>query len=492
MQRPATPGRPVFICITRAFRYGSALNLIGDAGMQRVLWVLCLALLVLNPRAQAAADVDGPVDPRSADLVMFPPETTYDANIPTPAEFLGFELGRHPVRVHQMAEYLQQLAGLSDRLSIETIGYSHERRPILFLVATSPDNHQRLDEIQRQHVALSEPDQDQAISDDMPVVTWLNYGVHGAESSGLDSVLPVVYQLAAARDPETERLLSESVILITAVFNPDGHANRISWFDRYGGEQIIANPDHAEHRYDWGTARTNHYGFDLNRQWLLLTQPEPRAWMAKWHAWRPNLTVDYHEMGSNSTYYFHPGVRTRTNPLVPDEAETLMAQTAARSEAFLDSEARLYFHGEQFDNFYIGKGSTFPLVNGGIGVLFEAGAALGREIETPNGLRTYRENIRKHFMTSIASAQSAVDLRREYLQYQKTFYADALKAGRDARPRAGWSPPRATRPGCTTSPTCSPATASPPTGSGKTSNLMDPPSGQGNPCSSPPRSPSTR
>jgi len=411
--------------------------------MFRVLFasLVVLTLLAAGSGAKAQNGVEagrgGPVDVRAADAQMFPEGITYNASVPTPAKFLGFELGRHPVRVHQMADYLQDMAARSDRISIETIGYSHERRPILFLVITSPENHARLDEIQQRHVALSEPDQNQAVTEDMPVITWLNYGVHGAESSGLDSVLPVVYHLAAAEDEDTRRLLDESVILITAVFNPDGHANRINWFDRFGGERMIANPDHLEHEYSWSDARTNHYGFDLNRQWLLLTQPEPRAWMTKWHAWRPNLTVDYHEMGPNSTYYFHPGVRTRTNPLVPQQAETLMEQTAARSEDFLDSEARLYFHGESFDNFYVGKGSTFPLVNGGVGVLFEAGAARGREIETPNGLRTYRENIRKHFMTSIAIAQSAVDLRADYLQYQKSFYADALQAGRDAS-TAAW------------------------------------------------------
>jgi len=213
---------------------------------------------------------------------------------------------------------------------------------------------------------------------------------------------------------------------VTAIFNPDGHSQRVAWLDAYGGQRPSADPAHIEHNFNWGFARTNHYWFDLNRQWLLLTQPEPRAWMRKWHEWRPNLTVDYHEMGGGQTYYFHPGVATRTNPLVPDEAERLMAATATTSEAFLDSEARLYFQGESFDNYYIGKGSTFPLVNGGVGILYEAAAALGRELETPNGLRTYRENIRKHFRTSIASIAAGSRLRSEYLQYQRDFYTAAL------------------------------------------------------------------
>jgi hypothetical protein len=366
------------------------------------------------------------VDVRDADADMFPANVTYHAAIPTPEEFLGFRLGREPVRHHQLVDYIQLVAGMSDRLTLEVIGHTHERRPILFVVATSPKNHARLDEIRERHAALTEPDRDQAVTEDMPAITWINYGVHGAESSGMDAALPFVYYLAAATGAEIERILDASVVLVTAIFNPDGHAQRVAWWDAYGGKQAIADPAHIEHQYNWQFARTNHYWFDLNRQWLLLTQPEPRAWMTKWHQWRPSLTVDYHEMRGGDTYYFHPGVATRNNPLIPAGAEDLMEQVVSTSEAFLDREGRLYFHGEKYDNYYVGKGSTFPLVNGGIGVLYEAGTAFGRELETGNGLRTYRENIRKHFRTSIAGIEAGANLRQELLQYQQTFYSSAL------------------------------------------------------------------
>ena len=366
------------------------------------------------------------VDVREADLDMYPADTSYDPAIPTPEQFLGHALGHEPVRHHELVDYITRVAELSDRLTLEVIGYTHERRPILFVVATSPGNHAHLDTIRAQHTALTEAGHDQPISEDMPAITWLNYGVHGAESSGMDASLPFIYHLAAARGDKIEAILSDTVILVTAIFNPDGHSQRIAWLDAYGGQQQISDPAHIEHRYNWQFARTNHYWFDLNRQWLLLTQPEARAWMRKWHEWRPNLTIDYHEMGGADTYYFHPGVATRTNPLVPDRAEELMEQTVRTSEEFLDSEGRLYFHGESFDNYYIGKGSTFPLINGGVGVLYEAAATLGREIELDSGLRTYRESIRKHFRTSIASIEAGANLKLEYLQYQKEFYSSAL------------------------------------------------------------------
>ena len=392
-----------------------------------------VALLLVLPGGPLLADVDV----RDADAEMYPSDVTYDAAIPTPASVLGHELGAAPVRHHKLVEYITTVAAMSDRLTVETIGYTHERRPILFVVATSPGNHARIDDIRKQHVALTEPQSGQAVTGDMPVVTWLNYGVHGAEASGMDAALPFIYYLAAANSPDLDRILDESVILVTAIFNPDGHNQRIAWLDAYGGERANANPSHIEHDFNWQFARTNHYWFDLNRQWLLLTQPEPRAWMKKWHAWRPNLTVDYHEMSGGQTYYFHPGVATRTNPLAPDEAERLMAETARTSEEFLDAEGRLYYHGEDFDNFYVGKGSTFPLLNGGVGILYEAGATLGRELNTRHGLRTYRENIRKQFRTSIASIEAGARLRPDYLRYQKSFYDSALQQAA-AYPTKAW------------------------------------------------------
>ncbi|MEM1175126.1 MAG: M14 family zinc carboxypeptidase [Pseudomonadota bacterium] len=370
-------------------------------------------------------------DDRDIQVEMFPADVTYDPAIPTPESFLGFKLGVQPVRHHQMVEYITMVAEQSPRLSVEVIGYSHERRPILFVVATSEENRANLNEIREQHRRLSGDGEPPADLDDMPMVTWVNYGVHGSEASSMDTALPFIYHLAAAKDSETEAILDNSVLLVTAVFNPDGHAKRIAWVESYAGQRLVSDPNHIENRFSWAFARTNHYWFDLNRQWLLLTQPEPRAWMSKWHEWRPNLTVDYHEMGSNATYYFHPGEKTRTNPLALDEAERLMAETTRFSAEALDAEGALYWSGERFDNYYVGKGSTFPLINGGVGILYEAGAAMGRVIDSDNGLRSFRDNIRKQFRTSLASIRAGANLRTEYLAYQRDFYTSAIEeAGR--------------------------------------------------------------
>lgn len=389
--------------------------------VQRLVGVLALSFLAGHAGAQDAADIDAE---------MFPTDVRYDARIPTPEDFLGRPLGAAPVRNHELVAYIDRVAELSDRLTVEVIGYSHERRPIQFVVATSPANQARIDDIREAHVRLSEPEVDEEITADMPVITWLNYGVHGAESSGMDAALPTVYYLAAAQGPQVDELLNSSVILVVGLFNPDGHAARVSWLDTFSSKIPNADPNHIEHNYDGRLARTNHYGFDLNRQWMSVTQPEPRAWMSKWHEWRPNVSVDYHEMGSDQTYYFAPGIARRTHPLIPDEGMQLVSEVVAPSERFMDEQRRLYFHGDRYDHFFLGKGAGFPMVNGGIGILHEASAARGVKLETPNGIRTYRENILKQFRTAIGNATGAVQRRAELLDFQKRFYDEASERAR--------------------------------------------------------------
>lgn len=360
-------------------------------------------------------------------LGYFMPEgVALDPAIPVPQSVIGHELGEKPVRHDRMVRYLRAVAAASDRISIETIGYSHEGRPIEFLVVTSPQNHADLEAIRDRHVALTDPSSGQEPGADMPVVTWLNYGVHGAEASGMDAVVPTAYFLAAAQGDAIEETLSDSVVLLTAVFNPDGHSRRINHVYTFLSEVPNRDPAHAAHDL-WLTARTNHYWFDLNRQWLLLTQPESKAWIEKWHHWKPNLSVDYHEMGSNATYYFHPGVPSRRNPLIPARAREILSKVAGYHAGFLDAEARLYYTEESFDNYYIGKGSTYPGINGSVGILFEAGAARGGEIETINGVRTYADNIRTHFRTSLTSIDGAAGEKADLLAHQRRFFKEALE-----------------------------------------------------------------
>ena len=187
---------------------------------------------------------------------FYPEGVTFNASIPDPEEFLGFKLGHKPVPHHRLVSYLETLADVSDRVSLEARGYTHEGRPVFLVIITSPENHARLDEIQKTHVALTDPSRNQPITDDMPVVTWLTYGVHGAEASGMDAVIPTAYYLAASEGEGIEKILDESVILLWAIHNPDGHARRAAWVEQNQGQMVNRDDNDRVHNNAWPGART--------------------------------------------------------------------------------------------------------------------------------------------------------------------------------------------------------------------------------------------
>lgn len=346
----------------------------------------------------------------------------YNPAVLKPSDVLGHTVGELPARYDLFVDYLRRVAAASPRMTVETIGYSHERRPILTLIITSPENHKNLEAIRKNHLLRSDWRTVDQARDDMPVITWLNYGVHGAEASGMDAALPAVYHFAAADDAKTKEMLTNSVIILTASFNPDGHSRRASWVTSYASKKLATDGLHEIHNQVWPGARTNHYLFDLNRQWLLQTQPESVAWLKQWHKWKPQVSGDFHEMGRESTYYFHPGVPTRKFPLIPAKARALAYELAGFHAEKLDSHKELYFTEEGFDNFYVGKGSTYPQVNGGLGFLFEAGAQMGIAVESKQGLKTYARNIRSQFRTTLSTVHGAAAMREKLHAYQEEFY----------------------------------------------------------------------
>lgn len=350
---------------------------------------------------------------------------TYDESVPAFEDVAPYEIGEKTVRFDDMLTYLRMLAASSERITVETIGYSHERRPILTFTVTSAANHANLESIRQTHLARLEG---RAAADAAPMVLWINFGVHGSETSSMDAAIPLLYHYAAASEADVGAQLDNAVMIFTVVYNPDGHARRIDHTEKFGGYADNTDPNDEAHNL-WVEARTNHYWFDLNRQWLLLTQPEAQAWIAKWHEWKPMVSADYHEMGSSSPYYFHPGEEKRRNPLIPLRARELTLGIGERHAAFLDSEARLYTTEERFDNMYIGKGSTYPQINGSLGILFEAGNSGGGAVMTERGLVTNADNTRTQFRTALTTIQGALDLRAEITQYQRDFFAENARFG---------------------------------------------------------------
>lgn len=339
---------------------------------------------------------------------FYPDNLSYDPSIPKPEEIIGHPLGHRVARHDLLLRYMR------------TIAKTHEGRDILMLTISSSENMNRIEDIKAAHVALSDPNSNQTVSDDMPVVTWLNYGVHGAEVSSTDSSMAVAYYLAAAQGDYIDETLKNSVILIIAIFNPDGNSRQSAWNHMHGSNVSITDPNGRNHNTFWPGGRTNHYWFDLNRQWLLQQQPGPQGWVKKFHEWKPNISTDHHEMGTNSTFYIPPGVPDRTFPYIPDESIELLEEVTDRPRDFMDSEARLYFSEEGYDNFYIGKGATYPHMNASIGLLFEQARTLG-EVETYKRRFIFSRQCKNLFEFKLINRSSRVRASTALIRLPKTF-----------------------------------------------------------------------
>ena len=379
--------------------------------------LLVVAVSLASPVVHAA--------PELADYL--PPGVTYDPAIPTPASVLGWEVGTWHVRHDQLAAYMRALAAASDRIALEVTGHTYEGRPLLMLTISTPENLGRIGEIREEHLRLADANAPMPDVSRMPVVVNLGYSVHGNESSGSNAALVVAYHLAAAQDEATQELLRNSVILLDPSLNPDGLSRFAQWANMYRGRTPVGDPNNTEHNEAWPGGRTNHYWFDLNRDWLPAQHPESRARLAQFHAWLPNVLTDAHEMGSDATYFFQPGVSSRRNPLTPLRNEELTRSIAEYHARALDAHGVLYYSQEQFDDFYYGKGSTYPDIHGCIGILFEQASSRGHRRDSVNGTFDFAFTIRNQVLTSFSTLQAALDLREELLRYQRSFYEDVLR-----------------------------------------------------------------
>ena len=352
----------------------------------------------------------------------------YDPAVPRPSEVLGYGVGEWHVRPDQLNAYMRAVAEASPRVTLSVQGRTHEQRPQLLLLVTSPANHARLDEIRGARRGLVDPRQPAPELDDLPVVIWLGYSIHGNEPSGSNASMLAAYHLAASRSNVVAEQLERAVILIDPSLNPDGLGRFAHWANTNRGKVLNADPGHREHREPWPGGRTNHYWFDLNRDWLLLQHPESRNRMATWKAWQPNLVGDFHEMGSNSTFFFQPGVPSRRNPLIPERNVELTEAIAAHHAALFDGVGRLYYSREGFDDFYLGKGSTYPDAHGAVGFLFEQASAEGHRIETANGELAFVFGIKNQLLASLSMVEGGVAKRLELLEHQRDFFRGALAA----------------------------------------------------------------
>ncbi|GAB4030966.1 M14 family zinc carboxypeptidase [Spirosoma jeollabukense] len=352
----------------------------------------------------------------------------FDATIPTPEQFLGYPVGSHYTRYDRIVDYLKELDRLSDKVSFKVIGKTYEERPQVIAFFTSVENQKKLESLRTEHLQLIDPKAAVPDYKKLPVVVHLAYTVHGNENSSSEAALLTAYYLTASTAPETALWLQNAVISLDPAENPDGRDRAVQWFNQHKSFPPVTDPLDREHNELWPGGRFNHYLNDLNRDWLPLAHVESRNRMVFHRDWYPNVMIDFHEMGTSSTYYFEPSKPYSTeNDLIPRATyDVLNVHLAKYFAKALDNLGSLYWTKEQFDNLSPIYGSTYPDFTGGVGVTFEVGSSRGLAQEGSNGVVTFPFTIRNHLATGLAAVKGAVEEKELYLKHLRDFYASAL------------------------------------------------------------------
>jgi hypothetical protein len=226
-----------------------------------------------------------------------PKEISYYPVIPTPKQFIGHEVGEWHLTHDKLYYYMLELARVSDRAVWEEYGRSYEDRPLGQLIISSPENLKNIELLRQQHLLLSDPAKSENIDiKNMPIFIKLGYGVHGNESSAQNASVLVAYYLTAGEGKEIDELLKNAVIMIDPALNPDGMQRHSTWVNFTKSLNNNSDPNSWEFSESWPGGRTNHYWFDLNRDYIMLQHPETVGRVAAFYKWRPNIVTDHHEM----------------------------------------------------------------------------------------------------------------------------------------------------------------------------------------------------
>ncbi|PVM82903.1 M14 family zinc carboxypeptidase [Caulobacter endophyticus] len=396
-------------------------------------WIRSAAPAALFAAAVAGAGLVAAPAALAAPIGYYFPQAAsadLDPAIPTPETFLGYSIGSQYTRHDQVVAYLKELDRLSDRITVQETGRTYEGRPLLAVIVTSTANQGRLEELRQAHAALADPSAPQPDPAKTPVVVGLYYGVHGNETSSGEAALLTAYYLVAGRSAEVNEWLDKAVILIDPVQNPDGRDRAANWHNAWKSNPPVSDPLDKEHVEAFPMGRTNHYFTDLNRDWLAITQAETRAKLKVFHRWLPNVQIDFHEMGTGSTYYFEPSPASMESPLLPKasyEFNKVLAKYHAKS---LDDLGSLYYTGENYDNFSAVYGSTYPDFHGGVGVTVEQASSRGLVQDAPGGKVEFPFTIRNQVATGLASVRGGVAEREGLFKLQRDTFRTAVEEGR--------------------------------------------------------------
>ncbi|MDG3003183.1 M14 family metallopeptidase [Paludisphaera mucosa] len=394
-----------------------------------------LALLIGIP-VLSAQEAPTPVKGEAGWLLPMP-EVDADPKIPTLAQVVGHAWGQDVSSASEIEHDLIALAAAApDRARLVPYGRTIEKRPLCYLVITSPENLARLDAIREDNLRLSDPrktsrDDARPILDALPVIVWMAYGVHGDEISSGDAAILTAYHLLADRREETRKLLERVVVVIDPMQNPDGRDRFVNFHREGRGVEPDAEPLAAERVQRWATGRHNHYIFDMNRDWFLQTQSESRDRIAAYLRWQPHVLIDAHEMGTNNEYYFDPPADPVLDLITPRQREWF-GRFGRRQAGRFDQYGFLYTSRELYDGFYPGYGTTWPALHGSIGILWEQAGTRGLVVDREDQTKLhYHDGVRRHYVSGISTVETAAANAREIVRDFYDYRASAVALGRE-------------------------------------------------------------
>ena len=366
-------------------------------------------------------------------LILLASIVTTAQTLQSPDQFLGYKVGTKYTRHHKVVEYFKSVAAaMPNMVKTEKYGETNEGRELMIAYVATPENMQKLEAIRLNNLRLAGTAKDKAapISKDAPPIVWLSYNVHGNETSSSEAAMMTLYALVDPSNTQTKEWLKNTVVIMDPCINPDGRDRYVNWFNSMVGKNYNPNPQTREHAEPWPGGRSNHYNFDLNRDWAWQTQVETQQRLVKYNQWLPQIHVDYHEQGINEPYYFAPAAEPFHELITPwqHEFQNMIGKNHAK---YFDANGWLYFTKERFDLFYPSYGDTYPIYSGSIGMTFEQGGG-GRGglgvVKADGDTLTLLDRATHHYTTGLSTIETASKNAQKLIDEYKRFFDDARSA----------------------------------------------------------------
>lgn len=358
-------------------------------------------------------------------LFSFISLSSFSQRIQTPEEFLGYSLGQSFTPHYKVVEYFKYITSVAKNVKLVEYGKTNEGRPLLAAFVSSPENIRRLEDIRLNNLRLTGMEPGKG-SVDFPVVVWLSYNVHGNEAVSTEASLKTIYDLVDPQNAKMKTLLQNTVVAIDPCMNPDGRERYVNFYN--STRNLIPDPDRnsREHTEPWPGGRTNHYYFDLNRDWAWQTQKETQQRMTLYNQWFPQIHVDFHEQSFNSPYYFAPAAAPLHENITPWQLE-FQKSVGKNNAKYFDQNGWMYFTKERFDLLYPSYGDTYPTYNGAIGMTYEqgGGGSAGLSVITSSGdTLTLKDRINHHYTTGMSTLEIAANNQKKLLSEYNKFFSE--------------------------------------------------------------------